>query len=75
MRYYIFNRAATPGMKPGLKENMTTFIVSAFWHGFYPFYYVMFFFCALLSELCKDIYRSRIMFEFIPPFFRPILAK
>lgn len=65
---------ATPGRRPGLKENMTTFIVSAFWHGFYPFYYVMFFFCALLSELCKDIYRSRIFFSFLPPLIGHIVA-
>jgi hypothetical protein len=45
-----------------------TFIVSAFWHGFYPFYYVMFFVAAILGELTKDLYKSRIFFAFIPAF-------
>jgi len=54
---------------------MLTFIVSAFWHGFYPFYYVMFFFAAVLAELSKDVYRSKILFEFIPPFMRNMVAK
>ena len=46
---------------------MSTFIVSAFWHGFYPFYYVMFFFAAIMNEVAKDLYKSRIIFsKFIP---------
>jgi lysophospholipid acyltransferase len=43
-----------------------TFMVSAFWHGFYPFYYIMFFVTGLLVELSKDIYRARILFEWVP---------
>jgi hypothetical protein len=35
----------------------------------------MFFFCALLAEVSKDVYRSRIFFEFIPIYLRPIVAK
>ncbi len=53
---------------------MAVFITSAFWHGFYPFYYVMFFFAAILSELVKDIYRSRILFRWIPYPVNSILA-
>ena len=41
-------------------------LISAFWHGFYPFYYVMFFNAALFVELSKDIYRSRILFQGMP---------
>lgn len=55
-------------------ENMVTFLVSAFWHGFYPFYYVMFFFAAILSEVAKDVFKARILFSFIPGFLRPIIA-
>ena len=40
--------------------------VSAIWHGFYPYYYYMFFLCALLVEVSKDIYRARILLSFIP---------
>ena len=55
-------------------NNLAVFITSAFWHGFYPFYYVMFFFSAILSELAKDIYRSRILFRWIPYPLNCILA-
>ena len=55
LKHYVYFRTLTPGQKPTLYNNIATFIVSAFWHGFYPFYYVMFFFCALLGELSKDI--------------------
>ena len=63
-----------PGKRPGAFENMMTFLVSAFWHGFYPFYYVMFFFAGVLSEVSKDVYKSRRLFSFIPVAFRPFLA-
>ena len=34
-----------------------TNLVSAFWHGFYPSYYLMFFFFALVTEIAKDLYK------------------
>lgn len=49
-----------------MKENLIVFMTSAFWHGFYPFYYVMFFFSYLFSEVTKDVYRSRIFVQWIP---------
>lgn len=74
LKHYVYNRTLVKGKKPGLRNNIIVFITSAFWHGFYPFYYVMFFFCALLGELSKDIYRSRIYFRWIPYPFSSILA-
>lgn len=59
-------RLIAKGVKPGLKESVKTFMVSAIWHGFYPYYYYMFFLCGVVVELAKDIYRARILFEFIP---------
>jgi lysophospholipid acyltransferase len=53
---------------------MSTFIVSAFWHGFYPFYYVMFFFAAVLQEVSKDLYKARYLFRVIPERLRPIIG-
>lgn len=64
-------RLVKPGQRPGAFENMMTFLVSAFWHGFYPFYYVMFFFAGILSEVAKDIFKARILFSFIPAPARP----
>jgi len=45
---------------------MSTYLVSAFWHGFYPFYYVMFFFCALFGEIVKDFWKVRALFACLP---------
>lgn len=45
---------------------MITFIVSAFWHGVYPFYYPMFFNAAILNEINKDLYRMWFVFAWIP---------
>ena len=57
-----------------MKENMVVFLVSAFWHGFYPFYYVMFFMAAVLVEVAKDIFKARSLFSFLPPIMRHILG-
>ena len=54
-----------PGKKPTIKETLITFTVSAVWHGLYPFYYVMFFFCTVMVELSKEIFRSRSLFSFL----------
>ena len=67
-------RLTKPGKRPGMFENIMTFLVSAFWHGFYPFYYIMFFFAAILSEVAKDIYKARVIFGFIPAALRPLVG-
>ena len=54
--------------------SMSTFLVSAFWHGFYPSYYFCFFFAMILAELNKDLYKAQVIFNFIPEILRPILA-
>mmetsp|Transcript_30249 Transcript_30249/g.46265 ORF Transcript_30249/g.46265 Transcript_30249/m.46265 type:complete len:217 (-) Transcript_30249:30-680(-) len=66
LKHHVQQRLLKIGQKPGLKETLITFTVSAFWHGFYPSYYVMFFLCACLTEVSKDVYRARILFRFIP---------
>jgi len=66
LKYYVQARMVKPGQRAGTKESMSTFIVSAFWHGFYPFYYVMFFFSAILAEVTKDVYKCWIFFQWIP---------
>ena len=75
LKNYIYLRTLKPGQKPGFLNNMATFLVSAFWHGFYPFYYIVFFFAALLVEVSKDVYRSRVLFRFIPGPLGHIIAK
>lgn len=63
LKYYVSQRLAEYGKKPSAAVNFGTFIVSAFWHGFYPFYYVVFFFCALSTEANKDIYKAQFLFK------------
>ena len=40
---YVKERIVKQGEKPGLLSTLIVFGTSAFWHGFYPFYYFMFF--------------------------------
>lgn len=74
LKHYIQNRLVTPGKRAGTKESMTTFMVSAFWHGFYPFYHVMFFFSAVLAEVTKDVYKMWVFFQWIPKPIRHLLC-
>jgi hypothetical protein len=66
LKNYVQARVVTPGMRPTAKHTMMVFIVSSIWHGFYPYYYVLFIFAALNLELCKDIYKSRYLLKWIP---------
>ena len=70
----MLGRLATPGKRVGFFENMTTFIVSAFWHGFQPMFYLMFFFAAIIVEVAKDLFKARAVFSFIPAWLRPLIA-
>jgi hypothetical protein len=54
------------GKKPSLDVTMKTFAVSAFWHGFYPFYYFMFFWAGMCLELAKEFFRNKDLFAVIP---------
>ncbi|KAG0307284.1 lysophospholipid acyltransferase [Linnemannia gamsii] len=42
LKHSVYFRVVSPGSKPGPLETFATFGVSAFWHGFYPGYYLMF---------------------------------
>ena len=46
---------------------MATFVVSDFWHGFYPSYYVMFVFASVLSDINYIVFKSQVLFQqYIP---------
>lgn len=66
LKFYVQCRLVAKGQRAGTKETIIVFLVSAFWHGFYPFYYIMFFLAAILSEVTKDIFKSWILFQAIP---------
>lgn len=65
LRRCIFNRILVSGKDP-LKPSSTrksiaqhsSYIFSAFWHGFYPAYYVMFFWFSITSEISKMVFIS-----------------
>jgi len=49
----------------GTAKTVIVMMVSAFWHGFYPMYYISFLLTGMFVELSKDVYRSRALFSFM----------
>ncbi len=52
------------------KAMLITFMLSAFWHGFYPTYYLAFFMVNLMFELARMFYKCWILFTWVPPLFK-----
>jgi lysophospholipid acyltransferase len=50
-------------------SSMITFILSAFWHGFYPTYYISFFALNILSMTEKLMFQHADLFRYFPSFF------
>ena len=55
LRNYMYLRVTPRGKKPGFRASMATFVTSAFWHGFYPGYYLAF----VLASFVQTIARSK----------------
>jgi len=55
LKYYVYTRLLSSG-HPAL-ANPATYIVSAFWHGFYPGYYMLFFFGPVLTMITTSMLR------------------
>ncbi|KAF3925990.1 hypothetical protein ABW20_dc0107411 [Dactylellina cionopaga] len=53
LRNYIYLRVTPKGKKPGFRSSMATFVTSAFWHGFYPGYYLAFVTASLVQTTAK----------------------
>ncbi|KAK6541635.1 lysophospholipid acyltransferase [Orbilia ellipsospora] len=53
LRNYIYLRVTPKGKKPGFRSSMATFVTSAFWHGFYPGYYLAFVTASLVQTVAK----------------------
>ena len=49
LKYYVFLRMINKGKSVSLKPILTTFVVSAIWHGFYPGYFLFFISAGLLD--------------------------
>lgn len=66
LRFYVFNRIRIAYPQFNFRATVLTFLMSAFWHGFYSTYYFSFFFGALLAEATKDVFKSKHAFKWIP---------
>jgi lysophospholipid acyltransferase len=66
LRYYIYLRVTPRNRKPGFRASMATFVTSAFWHGFYPGYYLAFVLASFVQTAAKQ-YRRNIRPFFIDP--------
>ena len=68
LKYYISARLTEPGKRATFWHNLTTYMVSAFWHGFYPAYYITFLGGMLVVEVAKDLYKARkmVFYRLIP---------
>jgi lysophospholipid acyltransferase len=53
LRNYMYLRVTPKGKKPGFRATLATFVTSAFWHGFYPGYYLSFVLASLLQTIAK----------------------
>ncbi|KAK5069694.1 Lysophospholipid acyltransferase [Lithohypha guttulata] len=63
LRNYVYLRVTPRGKKPGFRATLITFTTSAFWHGFYPGYYLTFVLGAFVQTVAKNFRRH------IRPFF------
>lgn len=64
LRNYIYLRVTPKGKKPGFRASLATFGTSAFWHGFYPGYYLTFLtasFTQTVAKNCRRYFRPFVM--------------
>ncbi|KAL9133265.1 MAG: hypothetical protein Q9175_005558 [Cornicularia normoerica] len=71
LRNYMYLRVTPKGKKPGFRASLATFVTSAFWHGFYPGYYLTFVLAAFLQTIAKNFRRHIRPFFFTPDGQRP----
>ncbi|KAK0621305.1 MBOAT, membrane-bound O-acyltransferase family-domain-containing protein [Bombardia bombarda] len=63
LRNYVYLRVTPRGKKPGFRASLATFTTSAFWHGFYPGYYLAFVLASFIQTVAKNFRR------YLRPFF------
>lgn len=56
LRNYMYLRVTPRGKKPGFRASMATFVTSAFWHGFYPGYYLTFILASFVQTVAKSTF-------------------
>ncbi|KAL8971650.1 MAG: hypothetical protein Q9183_000953 [Haloplaca sp. 2 TL-2023] len=75
LRNYMYLRVTPKGKKPGFRASLATFVTSAFWHGFYPGYYLTFVLAAFLQTVAKNFRRHIRPFFLTPDGQRPTKYK
>jgi len=58
LRNYIYLRVTPKGKKPGFRASLATFTTSAFWHGFYPGYYLAFVLASFIQTVAKSMFST-----------------
>ncbi|EMC96991.1 hypothetical protein BAUCODRAFT_138379 [Baudoinia panamericana UAMH 10762] len=74
LRNYMYLRVTPKGKKPGFRASMATFVTSAFWHGFWPGYYMTFVLASFIQNIAKNSRRLLRPF-FLTPDGRPTPQK
>lgn len=62
LRYSVYLRVTPKGKKPGFRASLATFVTSAFWHGFYPGYYLSFVLAAFIQTVAKSESQNQVKF-------------
>ena len=80
LKNYVYLRVTPRGKKPGFRSAMATFTTSAFWHGFYPGYYLTFVSAGFIQTCGKctpsqyPLLIESILFPLMGSFPSPILS-
>lgn len=75
LRNYMYLRVTPKGKKPGFRASLATFVTSAFWHGFYPGYYLSFVLAAFIQTIAKSKpLRNLIEYQGVHPCLPPMLV-
>ncbi len=64
LRNYIYLRVTPRGKKPGFRASLATFTTSAFWHGFYPGYYLAFVLASFIQTVAKSMSPHPLIYVF-----------
>lgn len=74
LKHYVQERIVEQGKRPNSTQYLTIFMISAFWHGFYPLYYAAFAFAITVSFHHKDVYGCWYLFKDIPTPIRTVVC-
>ena len=61
LRSYMYLRVTPKGKKPGFRASLATFTTSAFWHGFYPGYYLSFVLAAFIQSVAQSMFHPDLL--------------